>query len=548
MPDFFRNARNIQIIDSQFNVAHNEGLTGLQILFQNIIHGATHDAAERYPPPKCHPNTRKAIVNNIIEWTHRSLEINESQMFWLNGPAGVGKTAIAQTVCERLQESHRPSGSFFFSRTVAMRSDPKSLFSTIAYQLAIAMPATFGKAIEEKIKGDPSILKKNMTLQLEKLIIEPIQLLDFATSPPVIVIDGLDECQGETTQGEIVRLLGSLSQHGDLPIKVILTSRPEPWICHEFDAGLFLPHTRRLFLEQTSETDEDIRTFLRSGFSDVCSSPDHRSAMEDISKPWPADSVVDELVDKASGQFIYASTLLKFVGDPFKCPPDQLDLVLAAASTSKNNSTNPFADLDRLYIEILSTSPDKQQTLDVLGAVLALMDVKFEWWQLFVGYMKQLLDLQPEKALRSIRSLTDISEDGRVKFFHKSFPDFLLDASRSDSYFIDINVMHSRMAVACLKSIRLRYTTETDIFSSPDEISRTQVQCAVRFWDAHWMLSAATHQSQLCDEIKSIDASLFYYHVTQGWVRERASTVQHRQNRHGCSYIGVAYPVEKTLA
>ncbi|KAF8968715.1 hypothetical protein BDZ97DRAFT_1797626, partial [Flammula alnicola] len=434
-------------------------LTGLQILFQNIIHGATHDAAERYPPPKCHPNTRKAIVNNIIEWTHRPLETNESQIFWLNGPAGVGKTAIAQTICERLQESRRPSASFFFSRTVPMRNDPKSLFSTVAYQLAIAIPTTFGREIEEKIKSDPSILKKNMTLQLEKLIIEPIQLLDSATSPLVIVIDGLDECQGETTQGEIVRLLGSLSQHDNLPIKVILTSRPEPWICHEFDAGLFLPHTRRLFLEQTSETDEDIRTFLRSGFSNVCSSPDHRSAMANIPKPWPTDSVVDELVDKASGQFIYASTLLKFVGDPFKCPPDQLDLILAAASTSKNNSTNPFADLDRLYIEILSTSPDKQQTLDVLGAVLALMDVKFEWWQLFVGYIKQLLDLQPEKALRSIRSLTDISEDGRVKFFHKSFPDFLLDASRSDSYFIDINVMHSRMAVACLKSIRLRYTT-----------------------------------------------------------------------------------------
>ncbi|KAF8970575.1 hypothetical protein BDZ97DRAFT_1914472 [Flammula alnicola] len=106
-----------------------------------------------------------------------------------------------------------------------MRNDPKSLFSTVAYQLAIALPATFGRTIEEKIKGDPSILKKNMTLQLEKLIIEPIQLLDSATSPPVIVIDGLDECQGETTQDEIVRLLGSLSQHGNRPVKVTPFSR-----------------------------------------------------------------------------------------------------------------------------------------------------------------------------------------------------------------------------------------------------------------------------------------------------------------------------------
>ncbi|KAF8958582.1 hypothetical protein BDZ97DRAFT_1923620 [Flammula alnicola] len=462
---FFQNARNILITGGQFiNVEHNveyQGLNGLQILSQNITHGATHDSAERYPPPKCYPNTRRAIVNNILQWTRSTLqETDESRLFWMNGPAGVGKTAIAQTVCELLQESDQSSGSFFFSRTVPGRNDPKSLFSTIAYQLAIAVPDTFGQAIEEKIKAGPSILEKNMKLQLEKLVIEPLRLLDPTMSPLVIVIDGLDECQGETSQGEIVRLLGSLSRHGNLPIKIILTSRPEPWICHEFEDPLLSTHTR-LFLEQTSETDEDIRTFLRSGFSDICGSPDHRSTMADMPKPWPADSAVEDLVERASGQFIYPSTVLKFVGDPFKLPADQLNLILSTARASNNTSTcNPFADLDQLYIQILSTSPDKQQTLDVLGAILTLMDVQYE--EFFEGYVKQLLDLPPEKALRSVRSLADVSQDGHVKFFHKSFPDFLLDASRSDGYFIDINVMHNRMAVACLKLIRRRHWQHTN--------------------------------------------------------------------------------------
>ncbi|KAF8953460.1 hypothetical protein BDZ97DRAFT_1596300, partial [Flammula alnicola] len=200
----------------------------------------------------------------------------------------------------------------FLSRMVARRNDPRSLFSTIAYQLATAIPDTFGRAIEEKIKADPSILKKNMKLQLEKLIIEPLRLLDSATRPIIIVIDGLDECLGETTQAEIVRLLGSISQHGNLPIKIVLTSRPEPWIRNEFHTQLLLPHTRRMFLEQTSETDQDIRIFLRSGFSDICDSPDHQLTMANVPKPWPADSEVDELVERASGQFIYASTVLTF--------------------------------------------------------------------------------------------------------------------------------------------------------------------------------------------------------------------------------------------
>ncbi|KAF8955796.1 hypothetical protein BDZ97DRAFT_2063390 [Flammula alnicola] len=519
---YFEGPRDVNIYGGTFNGRFDTGLTGLQILFQNITHGATHDSAERHPPPKCHPNTRKAIVNKIGQWTHRPLGTKESRIFWMNGPAGVGKTAIAQTVCQRLLESGQLGGSFFFSRLVAGRNDPRSLFSTIAYQLATAIPDTFGRAIEEKIKADPSILKKNMKLQLEKLIIEPLRLLDSATPPFVIVIDGLDECLGETTQGEIVRLLGSIPQHGNLPIKVVLTSRPEPWIRHEFDTQLLLPHTRRI-------------------------APDHQQTMANIPKPWPSPSIVDEFVERASGQFIYASTVLKFVGDPSNRPTVQLDLILSAARASKNdNSTNPFADLDQLYIQILSASPDKQQTLDFLGAVIALTEAVNEFnsemhysTTNLCRVMEELLGLQPEKALRKIRSLVDVSKDGEVKFFHKSFPDFLLDASRSGDYFIDINAIHSCMTLACLKRIRLNTAIAVRAlhYSHDETVKGYAVYC----WDCHWMLSPVSDQDQFCDEIKSINASLFYYHLAWEWVREMALTVRRRLHMRWTEPLGVSH-------
>ncbi|KAF8963215.1 hypothetical protein BDZ97DRAFT_1758713 [Flammula alnicola] len=517
---------------------------GLQILFQNITHGATHDSAERHPPPKCHPNTRKAIVNDIVQWTHRPLGTNESRIFWMNGPAGVGKTAIAQTVCQRLLECDQLGGSFFFSRMVPGRNDPRSLFATIAYQLACLKRQTIRNAIEEKIKEDPAILEKNMTLQLEELIIEPLRLFDLATPPLVIVIDGLDECLGETTQGEIVRLLGSISQHRNLPIKIVLTSRPEPWIRHEFDTQLLLPHTRRMFLEQTSDTDEDIRMFLRSGFTDICSAPDHQRTMANVPKPWPTPSVVDEFVERASGQFTYASTVLKFIGDPSNQPTVQLDLILSAARASKiGNSTNPLAALDRLYIQILSTSLDKRKTLDALGAVIALTEaiIEFQFLMIYSAsacrVMEELLGLQPEKALRTIRSLVEVSKDGEVKFFHKSFPDFLLDASRSGNYFIDINVMHSRIALACLKTIKL--DPAIALHSLNGEHAGTVKSHAVGCWDIHWMLSLVSDQDHLCDEIKGINASLFHYHLAQEWVHEMAVTVQRRLRQGG---TGITMP------
>ncbi|KAF8953466.1 hypothetical protein BDZ97DRAFT_1679450, partial [Flammula alnicola] len=195
----------------------------------------------------------------------------------------------------------------------AGRNTSECFFPVIAYQLASADRPIIRQAIEEKIKDDPAIPKKNMKLQLEKLIVEPLQLLDLATLPLIIVIDGLDECQGETTQKEIVQHLGSVSRYPNLPVKFILMSRPEPWIRYEFDSPLLLPHTRRMFLKQTSKTNEDVRTFLRSGFLDICSAPDHQQTMANIPKPWPSPSVVEEFVNRASGQFIYASTVLKFI-------------------------------------------------------------------------------------------------------------------------------------------------------------------------------------------------------------------------------------------
>ncbi|KAF8955812.1 hypothetical protein BDZ97DRAFT_251425 [Flammula alnicola] len=526
---YFEDSRDVIFSDCTLNGVFNIGLSGLQILSQSITPGATHDAAQQDPPSKCHPDTRKKVIKTILEWTHGPLETDESRIFWMNGPAGVGKTAIAWTVCERLLESGQLGGSFFFSRMAAGRNTYESLFPAIAYQLASADRPTIRKAIEEKIKDDPAIPKKNMKLQLEKLIIEPLRLLDPATSPLIIVIDGLDECQGETTQKAIVQLLGSLSRYPSLPVKFILMSRPEPWIQHEFDTLLLLPHTRRTFLEQTSETDEDIRTFLRSGFTDICSAPDHQRTMVNVPKPWPSPSVVGEFVEGASGQFIYASTVLKFVGDPSNQPTVQLDLILSAARASNiGNSTNPLAALDRLYVQILSTSVDKQQTLDVLGAVIALTEINVV--NAYVHYLtkpcrvaEELLGLQPEKALRTIRSLVDVSKDGVVKFFHKSLPDFLLDASRSGDYFIDINAMHSRITLACLKAIRLN----PDIVVCDWSIWLVKGQAAY-FWDTHSQLSSVSDQDRLCDEIKRINPSLFYYHLVREWVAERALKVRHR--------------------
>ena len=71
---------------------------GREFLAKRVAHGALHNAAERYDPPKCHPRTRETILRKIMDWIY-SPE-GQARHLWIYGPAGSGKSAIAQTIVE----------------------------------------------------------------------------------------------------------------------------------------------------------------------------------------------------------------------------------------------------------------------------------------------------------------------------------------------------------------------------------------------------------------------------------------------------------------
>jgi len=56
----------------------------------------------------------------------------------MRGPAGVGKSAIAQTCADKLAENWHLGAAFFF--TVKEHNNPSRLFTTIAYQLTTTLP------------------------------------------------------------------------------------------------------------------------------------------------------------------------------------------------------------------------------------------------------------------------------------------------------------------------------------------------------------------------------------------------------------------------
>ncbi|KAJ7668111.1 hypothetical protein B0H17DRAFT_908367, partial [Mycena rosella] len=314
----------------------------IHILHRAVALAALHDSAESFPHPKCHPETRTKMLNGLYEWA--TGDGASCSIRWLHGPAGAGKSAIMQTLSRRLQEARRLGGAFFFKRGHTIRGDAKVLFATLAYQLALHHHE-LNAPISRSAETDPSVIGREMDVQLRSLIVEPCKLLRDPV-PVVLLIDGLDECEGNDVQQEILRLIGSTAHGHSLPLRFLIASRPEAHIREKFEEDSFQGLYDSVNVEQSFD---DIRTYLRDEFTRTYR--EHRHTMESTPIPWPSTEILNDLVEKSSGYFIYASTIIRFIDDKGFRPTKRLESIQNLGS---NDSDSPFGALDQLYFQILS--------------------------------------------------------------------------------------------------------------------------------------------------------------------------------------------------
>jgi len=74
----------------------------VRLLKAKVAFDALLNATERYPAPKCHPNTRTVALRVIKHWIRRKGYGSEKGIMWMSGAPGVGKSAMVQTTCETL--------------------------------------------------------------------------------------------------------------------------------------------------------------------------------------------------------------------------------------------------------------------------------------------------------------------------------------------------------------------------------------------------------------------------------------------------------------
>ncbi|KAF8178459.1 hypothetical protein BJ912DRAFT_983863 [Pholiota molesta] len=450
----FAHSRNLAITGGHFVDVRGEAVsTALQQLQREGAPSAFHNSCARFDPPKCHPNTRVAVLEYLMGWIFGHND-PEALILWLYGPAGAGKSAILQTIAELCFERKVLLASFFFGRSDPSRNHFKPLVATIAYQIAVTFPG-LRQHIESVIDHDPAIFHKSIATQIQSLIIEPLKCLvpsgffnDLSTCARLIIIDALDECDDPRMQSMILRAIADALRACQIPLIFLISSRPEQSITLTFNSSSLAGLWRSVVLDDSFKPDEDILLFLNDSFQEIKASHPLR---HHIPEAWPAQSDIDKLVEKSSGQFIFASVVVKYVKADDDRPSQRLEVIMGLRPA---RSELPFAELDAVYMHILASCKDPDTVLRILGLLICAICYS-------ACCIELLLDLEPgdvEIALAPLHSVLTVTQSTvnphvTISLSHASFGDFLVDPSRSTRFYIDKLIVGKNTLSTCINKL-----------------------------------------------------------------------------------------------
>lgn len=388
--------------------------------------------------PPCYPKTRLDYFKVIVDWVFNAAE-DKSNVFWLHGLAGSGKSAIATTVANYFLD-HKRLGAFisFDRRGTEEDNDPYRVFRTLAYQLS-----RFDKRIHDHIvkASEGNAHAMQLSSQFRDLIKHPLELsaISYSEGPIVIIIDALDECGSDDPgsnydRGPLLSLLANATSQLPPAVRIVITSRAVPDINDNLQ-GMDNIHIEEL---KVSPENKDISIFIRQRLSEI-------AKKRRLAANWLDGGKVATLVERAEGLFIWAATACKLI-DSYK-PGNQLNSLV--------NGTAKIT-LDELYRRALDScerdwsNPDfEHDYCNILGLILAAKD------PLSPCVIDSFSEVQGSYELISRLGsvLYHQGEDDPVRILHVSFREFLSDQSKcvDPRWFIDVPDHNGRLAKRCLE-------------------------------------------------------------------------------------------------
>ena len=395
---------------------------------------------------RCMEGTRKSLLKEIIDWTTNippQKDDSRTNIYWLYGLPGIGKTALAHSICGMLHDNQQLAGSFFCRRDDANLSQPRNILPTLIGKLAGNFPP-FRTIVANRLRGDSNLTPDSMKDTL---------FLDFIRSVPrhpkhplVFVVDALDECGNTRSRPSILRVLTDAAKEASW-LKVIITSRPEVDIQRFFGSLPQLSHSRR-DLAIDEEATADLRTFAQTEFNLVASD-------WHLPAPWPEESIFDGIISRANGLFIFIKTLvlaLEHCEDPTE----------SLKATLHDPDGTGLYTLYGLYSSILTARipPNDAKFRRVIGVLLATAPYR----PLREETIAELAGVRPNLVKKWVGDLSsllyqDEGSNGGIRVRHLSISDFFVSSDCHNNYQANLSDANLDLGIACINTMveKLRF-------------------------------------------------------------------------------------------
>ena len=383
--------------------------------------------------------TCKFRLKEIVDWVANKSDegdLVQSNTYWIYGLPGIGKTSLAHSICASLHDQGQLAGAFFCRRDDPSLNEPRNILPTLIYKLAGIFPP-FRRMVANCLREDTNLAPESMKESI---------FLDFFQNLPhrpnhflVFVIDAFDECGSHRSRPALLRLLTTVAARVSW-LKIIITSRPEADIQHFFGRlpqSSYFPYD----LATDQEANHDLRAFAQSEFNQV-------AQQWYLPATWPEEPLLDKLISRANGLFIFIKTLVLALEDCAN--PTEF---LKATSEEAGAGLKP---LYGLYSHILNSQKvhsvaEFQRVVGVLLTVAPYRALCAETIAELAGVESNLV----RKWVDDISSLLcqDEGANGGIRVRHLSISNFFVSDDCPCDYRINPQDANVQLGIACLKTI-----------------------------------------------------------------------------------------------
>ena len=477
----------------------------------------------------CTDGTRVKILEDITTWAN-DCSLASPRVFWLTGQAGSGKTTIAYTIAKRFEESRNANqhtvlgGNFLCSRQFQETQTQTRILPTIAYQLAHKCKS-YANALH--IADNFDVVNHDVSSQMKGLLVGPWQLSEATRDPELpsylIVIDALDEIEGDGGSTFLRDLLIAIDEYDLRGLKFLVTSRSDPKIaalCNSFVSKVIC----RLQDVPIQEVKSDIETYLKAQLPELSGSPEFV-----------------ELAQRTGGLFIYAAAVVKYL-----TPIDSITVEKQAKMLNDflSNSYEPASSsdaaflVDEVYRQIMYDAFSKLSGKVLARRLCSLYTFLCTAERTSVSIVAALvLDGDDEAARAVLRDLHAVlyTQDDRVFWYHASFPDFIFTQARSNfridkkdfMFSCDKPAHHSLLGQSCFRIMMseksgLRFNmgniTSSFLFDRDNAVALSEqvnqnISAVLRYSSRYWTHHLPSLQLINTDNLCSCISEFLQIHV-----------------------------------